>query len=56
MPKAECNIESCVMSDECNKYGQEGVDWKLGFAFILTRKMGLDFLGLRFRSEKVNRD
>ncbi len=28
-------------------------NWELGFAFLITGNMGLDFLGLGFRNEKV---
>ncbi len=34
--------------------GYKGVNWQLGFTFLLTGKIGLDFLGLGFGNEKVN--
>ncbi len=39
-----------------NLEGPGRVDWELEFAFLLSGKMRLDFLGLGFGNGKVNWD
>ena len=44
-----------VNSEICTSFreSQVGVNWELGFAFLLTGKTEFDFFGLGFGSEKV---
>ncbi len=51
-------VTSLQISTGKNYYeeGHEGMNWELGVAFLLTGKLRLDFLRLRFGDEKVNRD